>query len=111
VIKQPQCDEEAVFDSAIKLLATWGLSRDVALWMLGWGRCSKSEVSRRTLLVQDVGLSLSRLFDNPKNIQGFMNMPNDNPYFAGRTPLQVISDGELQTLEKCAERLKALSLG
>lgn len=111
MIKQPQCDEDAVINSAIRLLATWGVARDVALWMLGWSRCSKSEISTRALLVQDLGLSLNRLFENPKNIQGFMNMPNGNPYFAGRTPLQVISDGELQTLEKCAERLKSLSLG
>lgn len=111
MIRKPQCNEEAVFDSAIKTLAAWGVERDVALWMLGASRCSESEIRKRASLVQDIGLSISMLFENSKNIRGFMNMPNDNPYFSGQTPLQVIGDGQLATLEKCAERFKALSLG
>ena len=111
MIKQPQCNDGAVFESAIELLEVWGAHRNIALWVLGESRCSESEVRIRSLIIQDIGSSLSMIFENPKNIRGFMNMPNKNPYFIGRTPLQVISDGELASLEKCAARLKALSLG
>ncbi|MDZ5602709.1 antitoxin Xre-like helix-turn-helix domain-containing protein [Pseudomonas sp. RP23018S] len=47
----------------------------------------------RTSLVLNIHASLRTLFDNPDNVYGFARMANDNLFFAGRTPLQVMAEG------------------
>ncbi|WP_312931816.1 antitoxin Xre-like helix-turn-helix domain-containing protein [Pseudomonas sp.] len=47
----------------------------------------------RTSLVLNIHASLRTLFDNPDNVYGFMRMANDNLFFAGRAPLEVMAEG------------------
>ena len=51
--------------------------------------------------------ALRTLFSNQNNVYGFMQMKNNAPYFNGRTPLSIISAGELQALIKVMQQIQA----
>lgn len=55
--------------------------------------------------------SLRTMFSNPANVSGFMRLENNNDYFAGRTPLEVISSGRFGHLYKVARRIDAVKNG
>lgn len=101
---------DETINKATEILTFWGLSRDAAILILGKQRYTLEVIKKRALLVHDISSSLKILFENPKNVQAFMRMPNHNAYFNGKTPLDMISDGELSSLEECAQRIKCLSL-
>jgi len=52
----------------------------------------------RAALVASIHSALRRLLSNPDNVYGFMSMINHNAYFNGRTPLSLISSGDLINL-------------
>ncbi|WP_425460040.1 antitoxin Xre/MbcA/ParS toxin-binding domain-containing protein [Exilibacterium tricleocarpae] len=52
--------------------------------------------------------SLRVIFDNPKNVSGFMAMENHNPYFKGRRPLDIIARGDFASLYEVYKRVDAL---
>ena len=63
------------------------------------------EQVKRLSYILNVHFSLKSMFSNPENIDGFMTMENNNPYFNGRTPLSLIETGELVALSELALRL------
>lgn len=52
--------------------------------------------------------ALRVIFDNPENLYGFMAMANHNPFFQGRTPLEVMSQGDFVSLYETFKRIDAL---
>lgn len=48
------------------------------------------------------------VFENPENIDGFMGLKNDNPYFNGSSPLEVISSGNFGALYETFKRIDSL---
>lgn len=54
----------------------------------------------RISYVLNIHAALRVIFDNPKNVYGFMSMVNHNEYFNGRSPLEVIADGDLVSLRE-----------
>lgn len=54
---------------------------------------------------------LRTLFENPKNVYGFMAMKNDNPFFNGDSPLNVISTGKFAALYETFKRIDSLRGG
>lgn len=71
---------------------------------------SQDQVERISYLL-NIHASLRLLFDNPQNVYGFMSLPNNNPYFNGASPLQVISSGEFAALYETFKRIDALRGG
>jgi len=63
----------------------------------------------RFLLIIEIEQNLHHTFNNPANIVGFMNMVNNNPFFEGRKPLDVIENGDIDVLKAVANRIKFLS--
>ncbi len=63
----------------------------------------------RISLVLNIHAALRVLFDNPKNLYGFMSMDNHDDFFHGRSPLEVIASGDLTSLHETWQRLDALS--
>ncbi|GAB3531363.1 MbcA/ParS/Xre antitoxin family protein [Photobacterium alginatilyticum] len=55
--------------------------------------------------------ALRVVFDNQDNVRDFMSMKNHNPYFEGRTPLEVISSGRFGDLYEVFTRIDALRSG
>jgi len=68
---------------------------------------SGDQVERISYLL-NIHQALRTIFRNPENIYGFMAMPNDNPYFNGRSPLAVISTGVFADLYETCQRIDAL---
>ncbi|MGM0774051.1 antitoxin Xre-like helix-turn-helix domain-containing protein [Marinobacter sp.] len=54
---------------------------------------------------------LRMIFDNPKNVYGFMSLENDNPYFNGKSPLEIISSGQFAALYETFRRIDVLRGG
>lgn len=68
------------------------------------------QVERLSYLVNIHGC-LRMIFENPKNVYGFMALSNDNPYFNGKSPLEIISSGQFSALYETFKRIDALRGG
>ncbi len=68
------------------------------------------QIERLSYLVNIHGC-LRMLFENPKNVYGFMGLKNDNPYFNGKSPLEVISSGQFAALYETFKRIDVLRGG
>lgn len=97
--------------SALSLLISWGAEEKVAHSIIGMPDCTVQEIKLRLSVIFEINGYLNKIFENPKNIAGFMSMKNDNDFFEGSTPLEKISDGTHVSLRECAKRLQALSMG
>ena len=62
-------------------------------------------------MVLNIHAAMRTLFENPANVYGFMRRPNDNDFFNGRAPLDVIAEGRLQDLVETHRRIKGLRHG
>lgn len=62
----------------------------------------------RISLVLNIHASLRTIFDNPDNVYGFPSMNNHNPFFDGRSPLEVMAQGSFIQLYETFRRIDAL---
>ncbi|MFJ4257481.1 antitoxin Xre-like helix-turn-helix domain-containing protein [Pseudomonas monteilii] len=76
------------------------------------GRRLDQDQQQRVALVIGIHASLREVFENPKNVTGFTSLINDNPFFEGRTPLEVMSQGSIIAIYETSKRVAGLtSLG
>ena len=68
------------------------------------------QIERLSYLVNIHGC-LRMIFENPKNVYGFMALKNDNPYFNGKSPLEIISTGQFAALYETFRRIDVLRGG
>lgn len=108
---------------ALKIIKQWGASREQACGILQIS-CDSYNANKllpadpqvelaqdhmcRISLVLNIHGALRIIFDNPKNIYGFIGMVNHNEYFDGRTPLDIISKGDLESLVETFRRIEML---
>lgn len=71
---------------------------------------NQDQLERLSYLLNIHG-SLRIIFENPDNVYGFMSMPNENPFFNGRSPLSLISSGSFAALYETFKRIDALRGG
>lgn len=95
---------------AHEILKAWGMAEVVSNRVLSMESCKADEAYHKSLIIFDIHHDLARIFENDANVEGFMNMVNENPYFLGQSPLERISTGTMYDLEECAKRIKALSM-
>ncbi|MGQ7262723.1 antitoxin Xre-like helix-turn-helix domain-containing protein [Vreelandella sp. V005] len=67
-----------------------------------------SDQLTRVSYVLNIHAALRMLFDNPENLYGFVNMINHNPYFNGRTPLEIMGSGDFAALYETFKRIDSL---
>lgn len=107
--------------AAFNILEKWGCSLNEQLAILSLPKATyykyrsapeKAQLDRdhldRISYLLNIHSSLNTVFDNPENRYGFMRMKNHNPYFSGKTPLEVISSGSLPALYETFKRVDAL---
>jgi hypothetical protein len=99
------------YSLALSHLVSWGIEEQVAYRIIGMPHCETQEVKRRVNVILEIDERLKMIFENPKNIIGFMSMKNDNGFFMGKSPLEKISDGTFESLQECAIRIQVLSMG
>lgn len=66
------------------------------------------DVMRRISLVLNIHSALRLIFDNPENVYGFVGMKNDNEFFNGRTPMDIMAQGDLVSLYETFNRIDSL---
>ena len=62
----------------------------------------------RVSFVLNIHAALRTVFDNPDNLYGFMRMPNDNAFFLGRSPLEVMGGGDMVAVYETFKRIDVL---
>lgn len=66
------------------------------------------DLLERLSYLLNIHATLRTVFSNPENVYGFMGMPNDNAYFEGRSPVQVLESGSFANLYEVFKRIDAL---
>ncbi|RTR02959.1 hypothetical protein [Halomonas nitroreducens] len=100
---------------AVTILGKWGASSEQGVAILRvspetYARARRRDPEWKVNLDEDqltrisyilnIHAALRVILDNPKNVYGFMSMINHNEYFNGRSPLQIISQGNLYSLRE-----------
>ncbi len=56
-------------------------------------------------MVLNIHASLRTVFTNPANVSSFPVLKNDNPFFDGRSPLDIMAQGDLISLYEAYKRI------
>jgi hypothetical protein len=110
--------------AALNILSKWGCSPEQQWNILGMKRAtyyknndqpekanlSNDQIERLSYLL-NIHAALRVVYDNPVNVYGFMSMSNDNPFFNGRSPLDIISTGNFGYLYETFKRVDVLRSG
>lgn len=130
--KAPEFDENKSaigLRAAFNILDKWGASATQASSVLrisastfacvqgkedtDWSTSFDADVMQRISLVLNIHSALRSIFDNPDNVYGFAGMRNDNHFFNGRSPLEVMAQGDLVSLHetfRCIDSLRHTTL-
>lgn len=73
-----------------------------------WSVSLDSDQLQRISMVLNIHATLRLLFDNPDNLYGFPAMANHNAFFNGRTPLEIMAQGDMISLYETYRRIDAL---
>src|SRR5690606_2671142 len=106
--------------AALNILSRWGCTPEQCQAILQVSRTAffkyrkepeaanltHDQVERISLLL-NIHAALRTIFENPENVYGFMAMENDNPFFNGKTPLEIISRGSFAALYETFKRIDA----
>ncbi len=114
----------AGFKAALNILDKWGCSNEQQQAILSLPKSTFFKYKKNPDNVRLDGDHLERLsyllnihaylriiFDNPKNVYGFMGMKNNNIFFNGRSPLDIISSGKFSALYETFKRIDAMRGG
>lgn len=107
--------------TAMKIMERWGASREQMARIL---RVSGSTLARAKAGNEGIGLdndqldrisyvlnihaTLRLIFDNPDNVYGFIKLPNNNVFFNGRAPLDVMTGGSFASLYETFRHIDGL---
>lgn len=109
--------------AAVGILEKWGASSDQACRILrisrstytrarqrdpDWAVTLDSDQMQRISFVLNIHAALRLVFDNPENVYGFPSMANDNEFFNGRSPLEIMSQGDMISLYETFRRIDVL---
>jgi len=108
--KSVNIDLRVVFRTCNNILDKWGGSLAQKARILGMTEVAYQKINDtprftneqqdRLSYILNIHHALCSIFSNPDNIEGFMTMINNNPYFKGRTPLSLIETGDIKALKE-----------
>lgn len=118
-LSKDQC--AAGLRAAVAILDKWHASSDQACRILRISRSTYTRAKQRDLVigldadqmqrisfVLNIHAALRLVFDNPENLYGFPAMANDNDFFNGRSPLDIMSQGDMTSLYETFRRIDVL---
>ncbi|WP_460147711.1 antitoxin Xre-like helix-turn-helix domain-containing protein [Pseudomonas sp. S2_A02] len=109
--------------AAVGILEKWQASSDQACRILrisrstysrakqrdpDWSVSLDSDQMQRISFILNIHATLRLVFDNPENVYGFPAMANENEFFNGRTPLEIMSQGDMISLYETFRRIDVL---
>jgi hypothetical protein len=74
----------------------------------GWTVSLDADQMQRVSFVLNIHAVLRQIFDNPENVYGFPSMANNNAFFNGRSPLEIMAQGDMISLYEVYRRIDAL---
>ncbi|RMR22899.1 hypothetical protein ALP90_02036 [Pseudomonas amygdali pv. ulmi] len=66
---------------------------------------------QRIGIVLSIHASMRTVFTNQANVQGFPGLKNNNSFFEGQSPLEVMAQGSFISLYETYKRIKQLQFG
>lgn len=75
------------------------------------GRRLDLDQQQRIGVVLGIHACLRTVFDNPANVQGFPGLKNHNPFFEGRSLIEVMANGDMISLYEAYNRIEQLQMG
>jgi hypothetical protein len=109
--------------AAVGILEKWNASSDQACHILrisrstytrarqhdpSWSVALDSDQMQRISFVLNIHAALRLVFDNPENVYGFPAMANHNEFFNGRSPLEIMAQGDMISLYETFKRIDVL---
>ncbi|QDD88166.1 antitoxin Xre-like helix-turn-helix domain-containing protein [Pseudomonas oryzihabitans] len=73
-----------------------------------WSVSLDTDQLQRISLVLNIHSALRVVFDNPENVYGFVAMANYHEFFNGRSPLEVMAQGDMIALYETFRRIDVL---
>lgn len=73
-----------------------------------WAVSLDADQLQRVSLVLNMHSALRLVFDNPENVYGFVAMVNHNEFFNGRSPLEIMAQGDMISLYETFRRIDVL---
>jgi mannose/fructose/N-acetylgalactosamine-specific phosphotransferase system component IID len=73
-----------------------------------WAVALDSDQMQRISFVLNIHAALRLVFDNPDNVYGFPAMANHNEFFNGRSPLEIMAQGDMISLYETFRRIDVL---
>lgn len=73
-----------------------------------WSVSLDSDQMQRVSFILNIHAALRLIFDNPENVYGFAAMANHNEFFNGRSPLEVMAQGDMISLYETYRRIDSL---
>lgn len=73
-----------------------------------WAVSLDADQLQRVSLVLNMHSALRLVFDNPENVYGFVAMANHNEFFNGRSPLEIMAQGDMISLYETFRRINVL---
>lgn len=73
-----------------------------------WSVSLDTDQMQRISFILNIHAALRLLFDNPENVYGFPSMANHNEFFNGRSPLEVMAQGDMISLYESFRRIDSL---
>lgn len=108
--------------AAMRILDGWNATTEQACSILRISAVTRQKVScdsnasvrldldqqQRISLVLNIHASLRTVFANQENVQGFPSLENANDFFEGRSPLEVMAQGDMISLYETYRRIENL---
>jgi len=109
--------------AAVSILEKWKATSDQACRILrisrstytrarqrdpDWAVALDADQMQRISFVLNIHATLRLVFDNPNNVYGFTSMANDNEFFNGRSPLEIMAQGDMISLYETFRRIDML---
>jgi len=66
------------------------------------------EQLHRISIVLNIHATLREVFENPLNVYGFPRMRNDNPFFCGKSPIEMMAQGDMKSLKDTLDQVESL---
>lgn len=112
--------------AAVAILDKWAASSEQACRILrisrstytrarqrdpAWTVALDADQMQRISFVLNIHAALRLVFDNPQNLYGFVALANHNEFFNGRSPLEIMAQGDMISLYETYRRIDVLRGG
>ncbi len=124
VLNLPANAAQAAVGTVLNILDKWSCSEKEKMALLGIGRSTlhkyqaapasarlSADLLERISYLLNIHAVLRILFENPENVYGFVRLPNNNPFFSGKAPIEILSTGLMSALYEVHRHLDALRDG